>query len=90
MCPFSIDHCRWISFLHIVRLYNFDFLRVYFSLWWWNYFLHIVRFKTLAKRFTIMALDKKQEKEISRQKYLTAGALVLMFVVIVITYIMVA
>ena len=37
-----------------------------------------------------MALDKKQEKEISRQKYLTAGALVLMFVVIVITYIMVA
>jgi len=37
-----------------------------------------------------MALSEKQKKEISRQKYLTAGALVLMFVVIVVTYIIVA
>jgi hypothetical protein len=37
-----------------------------------------------------MALSEKQKKEISRQKYFTAFALVLMFVVIVVTYIMVA
>ena len=36
-----------------------------------------------------MALSEKDKKEISRQKYLTAGALVLMIVVIVVTYIIV-
>jgi|TARA_B100000745_G_scaffold180325_1_gene118111 hypothetical protein len=33
-----------------------------------------------------MALSEKQKKEISRQKYLTAGALVLMLIVMVATY----
>jgi uncharacterized membrane protein YvbJ len=33
-----------------------------------------------------MALSEKQKKEISRQKYLTASALVLMLIVIVVTY----
>ena len=36
-----------------------------------------------------MALDEKQKKEINRQKYLTAGALVLMLIVIVATFWMV-
>jgi len=36
-----------------------------------------------------MALDKKQKKEINRQKYFTAFALVLMIVVIIATYWMV-
>ena len=37
-----------------------------------------------------MALSEKDKKEIDRQKYLTASALVLMIVVIVVTYIIVA
>ena len=36
-----------------------------------------------------MALDEKQKKEINRQKYFTAFALVLMVVVITLTYWMV-
>ena len=33
-----------------------------------------------------MALSEKDKKEMSRQKYLTASALVLMLIVIVVTY----
>ena len=54
-----------------------------------TYPLRIIRFKTLEKRFTIMALSEKEKREISRQKYFTAFALVLMLIVIVVTYVIV-
>ena len=53
-----------------------------------TYPLRIIRFKTLEKRFTIMALAKNQKK-IRGQKYLTAFVLVLVLTMLFLPILMV-